>query len=213
MNTRWKLILCVALPLLVTGSVLLSACAILGGGSTAELDNRITKLESDVQASGKAVTALQQQVQTVQQKVNALTPTPAAPVTPPASTPTETPPVSPPPAAPSKPTGLLASANVVLDKLTITPVQANLGQTVTITIDVTNKGNTDGKYNVVFFEKPVPQFTSVITEYAIPITLKAGETQTLSFTTSKSAVGTYSIEVGSKSDRYSVIDPNAPPSS
>ena len=213
MNNRWKPILFVALLLLVTSSVFLSACNVLGGGSTSELDDRITKLESDVKASGTAVAALQQQVQSVQEKVNALTPVPAAPATPPVTTPPVTPPATTPPAAPSNPTGLLASANVVLDKLTITPAQANLGQTITITIEVTNKGTVDGKYTVVLVEKPVPQVTSSILEYANLVTLKAGETQIVTFTTSQTAVGTYAVEVGTKSGQYSVIDPNAPPPS
>lgn len=205
MSSRWKLIFLAGLLLLGTSSVFLSACSFLGGKSTSDVDSRIAKLESDVKANGEAITKLQQQAQAQQLKVDALTPAPAAPVTPVA-------PVTPAAPTPTAAPSVIPTALVKLDKLTITPTAPNLGQTVTISIEVTNTSANEGSYRVTLVEKAVPASSSNVLEYANLVTLKPGETKVVTFTTSKTVVGTFSIESINQSAQYTVIDPNAPTS-
>ncbi|MEK7353893.1 MAG: hypothetical protein AABZ77_05235 [Chloroflexota bacterium] len=205
MNNKLKLILFVGLLVLATGSVFLSACSVL----PSQDDSRITKLESELKANGEAIAKLQQQVQEQKLRTDALTPaytittppaTAAAPVTPPVSkTPANT--------------GLLASSSVVLDKLTISPAQANIGQVVTLSIEVKNTSNLAGSYNVVLSETAVPKVTSAVLEYASKVALNPGETKTVTFTATKDSAGVFSVQVGAKVGGYTVIDPNAPPTS
>ena len=199
MNIKHKPIIFVGLSFLVGSLVLLSACS----GSSSQ-DSRIAKLETGVQANTDAIAKLQQQVA-------ALTPAPPPTVvtTPPPATPTvpTTPPAS---TTPAKPTGVLASTSVILGNLAITPAQVNIGGTVTMSISVSNNSTSEGKYKVVLTEQMVaPQVARDVLEYANLISLKAGETQTVTFTATKSVAGTYSVQAGSKVSQYTVVDPNA----
>ncbi len=209
MNTKWKLILFVALLLLVTSSVFLSACSALGGESTADVDSRITKLESELQANGLAIAKLQQQVDALVPTVAPTSPTTVPPVTPPASVPPTALPIYTPPATP--PASVIPTALIKLDKLTITPTEVNPGQVVTVSIAVTNTGTTQGSYRVAMVEKAVPQVTTDVLEYADLITLTPGETKTVTFTTSRTVTGTYSVAFGTISGIYSVIAVPPPP--
>lgn len=205
MNIKRKLILFLVLLLLVTSSFSLSACSILSGESTSQQDSRITQLETEVKADEAAIAKLQQQVQ-------AQAPTPSiastTPTTPPVSTApatTTTPPVSTAPTTPA----LLTSASVAFSNLTVTPAEVYPGDNVTVSIDVSNKGNIQGSYKVVLTEKTVS--SSNILEYANLVTLNPGETKTVTFVTGKNQVGTYSVQVSDKVGQYTVIPVPPPP--
>jgi len=209
MNNKWKLILVVGLLLLVTSSVFLSSCSVLTGESASQLDSRITKLENELQANGEAIAKLQQQVQEQQQKVDVLTP--ASPT----STASTKPTASQVPTAPTTtPASVLAPSSVKMGNLTITPTEVNTGENVTMSIEVSNTGNIEGSYRVVLTEKMVaPQVAPDILEYANLVSLKPGETKTVTFTATKNVAGTYSVQVGSKVGEYTVIDITPPPTS
>ena len=201
MRNRWKLTLFVALALLVTGSLFLPACNIFSGESASEVDIRITKLKDEIQANRDAINNLQQQAQEQQRRIDALTPAP------PVSTVPTTPIAPPVSVAPTTPTGLLASASVVLGKLTITPLEAKIGQVVTMSIEVSNNSTIEGTYKVALAERMVaPQVASNILEYADLITLKPGETKTVTFTTTQNVPGIYSVEISGKVGQYTVTD-------
>lgn len=197
-----KPVLFATLTFLAAALILLPGCSLLGGSSS-DLESRVSELETANKAKDAAIATLQQQLTAQKQRIDALTPAaaPAAPVTPAAPTTPST------PAAP-KP---LPSSSVAFDKLTITPAQANLGATVTITIDVTNTGSVEGTYNVVVTDQMTsPQTGTTILEYSNKVTMKPAETKTVTFTTSQNTAGTYTIKAGSKTGAYTVIDPNAP---
>ena len=203
MKTNLRPMLFVSLLFLVTGTGLLSACT--SAGDTTSLDSRIAKLETDVQANGQAIATLQQQVA-------ALTPpsqTTVSPTTPPSST---TPPATTPPASTTPTSSILPTSSVTISNLTLTPAEVNPGQTVTMSIDVNNKGTTEGSYKVVFIEKMVyPVGTLDLLEYTDLITLKPGETKKVTFTTNKNAIGAYSVTVGGLVGQYSVVAVPPPP--
>ena len=205
MKSNLRLNLFVSILLLVTGTGFLSACTALSGESTSQLDSRITKLENELQDDGEAIAKLQQQLQEQQQRVDALapaSPSTVVPATPPASTVPATPPSS-----------VIPTALITFGKLTVTPAEVKLGEVVTISIEVSNNSTIEGSYNVAMVEKAVPAANTNVLEYANLVTLKPGETKTVTFTTTKSVAGAYSVEVGNKSGGYTVIDPSAPPPS
>ena len=104
----------------------------------------------------------------------------SSPATEPAST----------PAPPPKP------ASFVLGDLTITPKTVKTGETVTISIPVTNTGGMEGSYTGLFAVKQVGgdafEFTTLEN---IEITLNPEQTKTVTFTTTKSKSGTYTVGV------------------
>ncbi|GEM_PF-5015595 len=206
MKISLRLILFVSLLLMVTGMGFLTGCS-LTGSSNSEVDSRITELEADVKANGEAIAALRQQVQDVGQKVDAIKSSSiVTTITPPAST---TPPATTAPPPPKPPSTVIPTSLITLGNLTVTPAEVKPDEVVTVSISVTNTSANEGSYKVVMVEKAVPAVTSNVLEYTNPVTLKAGETKTVTFTTSRSLSGTYSVEIGTKSGQYFV---NSPPS-
>ena len=182
--------------ILVASLVLLSGCSPSGGGASSELDSRVTELESKAKAHEQAIANLQQLIEAQKTRIDALTP--AAPA---ASAPATQPST---PSTTNK-TAVLASSSIAFDKLTITPVQISVGGTVTITIDVKNTGPAEGTTKVVLIDMMTsPQAGSNGLEYASTVTLTPGETQTVTFTATRNAAGTYSVQVGSKTGSYIV---------
>ena len=182
--------------ILVASLVLLSGCSPSGGGASSELDNRVTELESKAKAHEQAIANLQQLIEAQKTRIDALTP--AAPA---ASAPATQPST---PSTTNK-TAVLASSSIAFDKLTITPVQISVGGTVTITIDVKNTGPAEGTTKVVLIDMMTsPQAGSNGLEYASTVTLTPGETQTVTFTATRNAAGTYSVQVGGKTGSYIV---------
>ncbi len=115
----------------------------------------------------------------------------APPVT--VETPSATP--TPKPSVPLKP------ASFVLGDLTITPAAVTEGDEVTYSIQVSNTGGTEGSYTVVFKYKSTGGATG---SDNVEVTLKPGETKTVTLTTTMNESGTYFINVNDKGSQYSV---------
>ena len=206
MKINHRLPLFVSLLLLTLGSGLLIACSGSASDNTSQLENRVATLETEVQANGASIAALQQQIQQVQQKVNALTPVTVQPTTPPTVTPT-TPPTTPPVAQGS----VIPFDKVVLSNLTVTPATADPGTAITVSVSVKNTSTVSGNTSVQMVEHPVPQSTPDVLTYSNAVTLNAGETKTVIFTTTKTIPGTYSVTIGALSGSYFINFPPAPP--
>ncbi len=94
--------------------------------------------------------------------------------------------------------------------LSISPGKVNLGETVTIRATVTNTGSAAGSYEVTLKIDGVVEETK-------EVTLKAGESQEVTFTTSRDTAGNYLVDVDGLSGSFSVKEvvvaptPPAPP--
>jgi hypothetical protein len=97
------------------------------------------------------------------------------------------------PTAPSPAAFIISNVSVSDD--TVAPEE-----NVTITIDVTNTGETEGTYTVVLRINGVVEDTQ-------SITLEGGETGQVAFTISKDEVGDYAIDINGKSASFSVVQP------
>ncbi len=126
----------------------------------------------------------------------------SSPTTESVSTPTPTPP---------------EPARFVLGELTITPTEANLGETVTISIPVSNTGGTEGSYTIVFTVKKAGCWSDITD---VEVKLKPGETKTVTSTTkglasisdiSKTVPGIYTVHVGDKVGQFTMIEPPPTP--
>jgi len=188
------------LVILLASLVLLSACTAPAsvpptatGDSASQADSRITELEKELKAKEEAIAKLQQQMQEQQRRLDALTP--------------------PPPPVP------LAPARFVLAELTITPAAVKTGEVVTISIEVSNTGGTEGSYTLVFQVERLGKATAVKN---MEVTLKAGQTKTVAFTTTVDVIpqdtlldslrATYQVNVNGKVGQFTVTAPTpAPP--
>ena len=183
MYNKCKPILLIVLLLLLKSLLLLSACS---APATHE-DN------------GETVVKMQQQLEQLKPKADASTSASASDVPEAAAMPS-TPDTQKAPTKPVKPTtpnGVLASDNVVLEKLTIIPSEVKTGEVVTVSINVRNISHVEGSYRLALIEKMVaPRVASDGLEYANLVTLKPGETKTITFiATKKNVAGTYSVEI------------------
>ncbi|HEY87146.1 MAG TPA: hypothetical protein G4O06_03860 [Dehalococcoidia bacterium] len=86
--------------------------------------------------------------------------------------------------------------------LSISPSEANIGETVTISILVTNNGNLAGSYEVTLKINDVVEATK-------EITLDAGASEKITFTTAKDLAGSYSVAVDGLSASFTVVIPAA----
>ena len=82
----------------------------------------------------------------------------------------------------------LPPMNFKAANLTINPTEAETGETVTITADVTNLSDTAGTYAVTLW-------INQIVETGTDIYLKAGETAPMSFTVTREVEGSYEVRV------------------
>ena len=99
-------------------------------------------------------------------------------------------------------------ARFVLAEPTITPTAVMTGEVVTISIEVSNTGGIEGSYMVAFKVKKVGQWTTIGLE---EVTLNAGQTKTVTFTTTKNESGTYTVDVNGKVSQFTVTAPQPTP--
>jgi len=88
--------------------------------------------------------------------------------------------------------------------LTVVPGEVEPGEKVTIGVKVTNTGDLSGSYEVTLKIDKVAVATQ-------DVTLEGGASQTVTFTTSKDAAGTYNVNVDDLSDTLTVKAAPAPP--
>jgi len=89
-----------------------------------------------------------------------------------------------------------------VDNLTVSPTRANVGQTVTITVIVRNSGDASGSYSATLKVNA----TTVDTK---EVTLPSGTSQTIVFTTTEDAAGTYTVDVNGLTSEFVVRSPAA----
>jgi len=106
--------------------------------------------------------------------------------------------VPPVPPVPPKPAAFTASA------LTTSPTEVDIGETVTISVQVTNTGELAGSYEVTLKIDNVAVTTK-------DVTLAGGASQKVTFTTSKDVVGTYTVNVDGLSGTFTVKEAPPPP--
>jgi len=93
-----------------------------------------------------------------------------------------------------------APAAFIITNISISPETPALDETVTITIDVTNTGETEGTYSVVLRINGEVEATQ-------SITLDGGETGQVVFTTSKDEAGDYTVGINGQSTSFTVAQP------
>ena len=107
--------------------------------------------------------------------------------------------VVPPPApAPGAPTARPAA--FVSSDLSITPAEVDIGETVTISVLVTNTGDLEGTYQATL------KIDDVVVDTK-EVTLAGGASETVTFTVSKDVAGTYTVTVDSLSGKFNVKAP------
>jgi hypothetical protein len=89
--------------------------------------------------------------------------------------------------------------------LRISPSEVNIGEEVTISVSVNNTGNATGSCEVTL------KINGVV-EAAMKVTLDAGASEEVTFTTAKDVAGTYSVAVDGVSGSFTVKEkPTLPP--
>ncbi|GAJ20606.1 unnamed protein product, partial [marine sediment metagenome] len=91
-----------------------------------------------------------------------------------------------------------APAAFTVSKLIISPTEVDIGQFVTISAIVTNTGGETGSYKVAFKIDGVLEATR-------EVTLSAGATFLLTFTTAKDVAGSYSVDVNGLSGSFTIV--------
>jgi len=108
--------------------------------------------------------------------------------------------VAPPPPPPPQP----EPAAFTTSNLVITPAEVNISETVTISLKVTNTGEAEGTYEATL------KVNGVVLETR-EVTLDGGASQTVTFTTSRDAAGTYTVSADGLAGTFSVREAAAPP--
>jgi len=88
--------------------------------------------------------------------------------------------------------------------LSISPSEVDIGEIITISARVTNTGDFSGTYEVTL------EIDDVVVE-TTEVTLAGGARRTVTFTTSRDAVGTYAVSIDGLSGTFSVREATAPP--
>ena len=101
---------------------------------------------------------------------------------------------APPPPPPARPAAFVSS------DLSITPAEVAIGETVTISILVTNTGDLEGTYQATL------KIDNVVVDTK-EVTLAGGDSETVTFTVSKDVAGTYTVTVDSLSGKFNVKAP------
>ena len=96
-------------------------------------------------------------------------------------------------------------ANFTSVKLFISPSDVAIGENVTISIEVANTGEESGSYTVTLKIDGVVEATK-------DVTLNAGASEEVTFTTVKDVAGSYSVDVNGLSGSFTVKEKPAPPS-
>jgi len=105
---------------------------------------------------------------------------------------------------PPPPPPVLAPAAFTSSALTISPREVDIGQTVTISVQVTNIGEERGVYSVTL------KINGVI-EQTREVTLAGGASETVTFTTAKNIAGTYTVDVDGLIGSFTVREAPPPP--
>jgi len=96
-----------------------------------------------------------------------------------------------------------ASAEFVISNLSVSPSEVGIGETVTITVLVSNSGDLEGTYQVV-----LRIASEVIATRAV--TLAGGASQEVIFTTAKNTAGGYRVSIDEESATFTVIPSMTP---
>lgn len=94
---------------------------------------------------------------------------------------------------------VLKPTQFTTSNLAITPAEAEIGQIVTVTADVTNTGDIEGSYSVALTINGIQVETQ-------DIVVAAGTTRTVTFTHAEDTVGLYCVEVGELAKLLTVKD-------
>jgi len=108
-----------------------------------------------------------------------------------------------PPAPPAPPPPPPAPAAFTASALTISPTEVDVGETVTISIQVANTGDVTGSYEVTLKVDNVVVATK-------DVTLAGGASQKVTFTAAKDKAGTYTVNVDGLSGTFAVKPPITP---
>jgi hypothetical protein len=100
--------------------------------------------------------------------------------------------------------GSLARTAFATSNLCISPGEVYIGETVTISVLITNTGDGAGSYTVTLKINGVAEATK-------DISLVRGVSQEVTFTTTKDVAGSYSVEVNGLQDSFTVKEKPAPP--
>jgi len=107
-------------------------------------------------------------------------------------------------AMPPPPVPVLAPAAFTSSLLSISPLEVDTGQTVTISISVANTGEEEGSYTVTL------KLNGVVEETR-EITLAGGSSETVTFATAKDEAGTYSVDIDGLTGLFTVREAALPP--
>jgi len=97
-----------------------------------------------------------------------------------------------------------APAAFTVSKLFISPAEVEIGQSVTISVIVTNTGGQPGTYKVVLKINGIVEATE-------EVTVSAGASKKVTFARAKDVAGSYSVEVDGLSGSFTVKEKPAPP--
>jgi hypothetical protein len=89
-------------------------------------------------------------------------------------------------------------------KLSISPSEVNIGETVSISVLITNTGNTADSYEITLKINGVVQTTK-------NVALNAGASEEVTFTTAKDVAGNYTVDANGLSGSFTVKEAPAPP--
>ena len=92
---------------------------------------------------------------------------------------------------------VLAPAAFTSSSLSISPLEVDVGETVTIGIMVSNTGEEEGSYTITLKINGVAEETK-------EITLAGGASETVTFTTARDKAGIYSVDVDGLTDSFTV---------
>ena len=90
-------------------------------------------------------------------------------------------------------------AKFEVSNLIIEPSSATIGQMVSVSVDVTNTGGTEGTYNVIFLVNGVEESNE-------NISLAPDASQTVTFNLTRDTVGVYEIEMSGLKSELTVVD-------
>jgi len=90
-------------------------------------------------------------------------------------------------------------AKFEVNNLIIEPSSATIGQMVSVSVDVTNTGGTEGTYNVIFLVNGVEESNE-------NISLAPDASQTVTFNLTRDITGAYEIEAAGLKGEMTVVD-------
>jgi len=96
------------------------------------------------------------------------------------------------------------AAAFTTSNLIISPSEVDVGESVAISVSITNAGNAAGSYEVTLKINGVVEATE-------EVTLSAGTSQGVTFTTARDVAGTYTVDVDGLSGSFTVKEKPAPP--